>query len=43
VATEPADNYTFFYRRGNDNYEFFFVRKRIIEGKKVEFVNDRMV
>jgi exonuclease III len=45
-GTEPAGQYTFFYRKGSQNHELsagFFVRKRIISAvKTVEFVSDRM-
>jgi hypothetical protein len=45
-GTEPAGEYTFFYRKGNKNYELckgFFVCKRIKSTvKRVEFVSDRM-
>jgi hypothetical protein len=45
-GTEPADQYTYFYGKGNQNHELgtgFFVHKGIISAvKKVEFVSDRM-
>jgi exonuclease III len=45
-GTEPAGEHTFFYGKGNENYELgtgFFVHKRIISAvKKVKFVSDRM-
>jgi exonuclease III len=45
-GTEPAGDYTFFYGKGNENYELgtrFFVHKGIISaGKIVEFISDRM-
>jgi hypothetical protein len=45
-GTEPAGVYTFFYRKGNENYELhtaFIVHKIFISAvKKVQFVSDRM-
>jgi hypothetical protein len=44
--SEPAEEYTFFYGKGNENYELgtcFFVHKSTISAvKRVEFVSDRM-
>jgi catechol 2,3-dioxygenase-like lactoylglutathione lyase family enzyme len=46
-GTEPVGEYTFFYRKGNENHKLgtdFFVHKRIISAvKRVEFVSDRML
>jgi exonuclease III len=45
-GNEPAGEYTFFYRKGDENHELgtgFFVHKRIMSAvRRVEFVSDRM-
>jgi hypothetical protein len=45
-GTEPVGEYTFFYRKGNDNQELltgFCVHKIIISAvMRVEFVSDMM-
>jgi hypothetical protein len=45
-GTEPAGEYTFFYRKGDKNHKLgtvFFVHRRMISAvKRVEFVSDRM-
>jgi hypothetical protein len=45
-GTKPAGEYTFFYRKGNENHELgtgFVVYKRIISAvKRIEFISDRM-
>jgi hypothetical protein len=46
VGTEPAEEYTFFYGKVNENHEVgtgFIVHKRIISAvMRVEFVSDRI-
>jgi exonuclease III len=45
-GTKPAGEYTFFYGKGNENYELgtgFYVHRRIASAvKRVEFISDRM-
>jgi exonuclease III len=45
-GTKPADKYTFFCGKENENHELgtvFFAHKRIISAvKKVEYISDRM-
>jgi hypothetical protein len=45
VSTKAAGEYTFFYRKGNENHELgtgVFVHKRTLSAIKiVEFVSDR--
>jgi hypothetical protein len=45
-GTKSADEYTFLYGKGNENYELgtgFFVHKRTISAaNRVEFVSDRI-
>jgi hypothetical protein len=45
-SIEPAGGYTFFYGKGNENYEqgtrFFMHKRNISEVKRVEFVSDRI-
>jgi hypothetical protein len=46
-GTEPPDEYTYFYGKGNECHELgtgFFAHKRIISAaKRVEFIRDRML
>jgi hypothetical protein len=45
-GTERAEDYTFFYRQGNEDHQLgtgFFVHKRIVSAvRRVEFISDRM-
>jgi hypothetical protein len=45
IGTEPTREYTFFYRKGDENHELgtgFFVHKGLVSAvKRVEFGSDR--
>jgi hypothetical protein len=45
-GTTPAGEYTFFYRKGNENHEFgtgVFVHKTILSAvQRIEFISERM-